>query len=158
MLPVSERIAQKVFDRLQSMVNAQNSQVSEVIRPKRLEDYQPKNNQVVMYTPRPVKNEELSAPGNPPATAWDQTFNVHWVLLPHKQDPASLDSLRNFVLAEVMYHVCQPSSSWHNWDGLAINTTFGDPENADKGAEYAGVVVPIIVTYRVSENNPYQRR
>ena len=48
--------------------------------------------------------------------------------------------------------------SWYTFDGNAIDAAWQDQEaiNADGGVD--GVNVPIAITYRTDENNPYARR
>ena len=47
---------------------------------------------------------------------------------------------------------------WHNFDGNAINADFGAQQTATSDGGYDGIAIPLMVTYRISEGDPYTVR
>lgn len=158
--PISEQIALKVKQRLQLIDEGSGYETSvegTVVRAPRIWEGNLKDYQIIVSQGPLSYNEELSHPGNPPAAAWDLPFVIVGELRPSEDDTTALDTLANEFSSDIFRSICTPQASWHNWDGLAINTQFGSVEiiNAD---EMAAVRVEITVTYRVDEINPYTVR
>jgi hypothetical protein len=52
----------------------------------------------------------------------------------------------------------EDSTQWHTMGNLAVNAEWQTHENIDSDGSYDGVNIPLLVTYRVSENNPFEVR
>lgn len=157
--PVVALIADVLFARLETLVAAQDEAVpiAEVIRPRRIGGYTPKHRQIVLTRGEAVRNTELDCPGNPPAVCWVQTFNIRIAIAPSEKDPTPIELYEDALSASVYKAVTLPSQ-WHTMGGNAIDAAFGDPEQVDGDGGYEGVNLPLNVTYRVSENDPYAVR
>ena len=70
-----------------------------------------------------------------------------------KADP----KLNRFV-ADVRKVVCTPSLTWHNFGGWSIDAVWQSMVNIDSGEGIDGVNMPLAITYRTDEGNPYQVR
>jgi hypothetical protein len=161
--PVSERIACEIFDRLQ-LLAAQYSvytPVSEVIRPTRMGGYTPKHLQMVLTQNDPEVDSELGCPGNPPATALKILFNIRCHVMPSEKDITVVDEIINTFDADVVRVITDPDlfgTQWHTMGGLAIDAEFQTRESIDSDGSFAGTNIPLLVTYRTDENNPYNVR
>ena len=158
-VPVAQRISDRVFNRLQRLtVSGFNVDVSEVLRlPRNSDDFTIKHNQIVLTEELDI-SEELSHPGNPPATAWVLTFHVRCFVMPSEKDPTGLDELLHYFAADVRKVLTTDDQPWHTWGGLAINSTFQTPERISPSGGAGGVVVPMLVTFRTDEDDPYTVR
>lgn len=156
---ISEQIVDKVRTRLGNIKVSGGYEVtvSEVVRPTRFGGFRPQHLQLVVTQGSLAKNQELSVPGNPPATAYDMEVNVAGLLMPSESATDKIDALRNQFAADVIKAICTPQASWHNWDTLAIDTQIGDVDDVTT-EESSGFRVPVTVTFRTTENNPYQSR
>lgn len=157
--PVVEQIAQTLVDRL-SLLTAGYSiftPVPEVIRPTRNGNWTPKHLQIVVTNGDSEVDEELSLPGNPPATCRKQTFNIHCHLLPSEKDTTPIDELVETMVADVITVVAN-DSWWWAFDGLAINAEFQTTTPLESDGSFGGVTIPLVVTYRTDEGNPYNVR
>lgn len=158
---VSEQIADELFTRLELLTTEAwvESDVSEVIRPKRLDAYTPKNLQVVMTQASPEINDELSRPGNPPATAYDMVFNIRCHVMPSELDPEAVDKYTNTLAADVVRAATSNgAANWHQMGGLAINAVWLTHRNIFATGSFDGVNVPLRVTFRTDETNPFNVR
>ena len=156
---VSEQILQKIATRLASItvVGGYEVTVSQVVRPTRYGGFRPQHLQIVVTQGNLTKNDELSAPGNPPATAWDMEVVIAGLLMPLESATDKIDALRMQFSSDVIKAICTPAASWHNWDTLAIDTVVGNVDDVTT-EEASGFKVTITVTFRTTENNPYQSR
>lgn len=161
--PVSERIASVLFERLRFLA-AQYSvytPVSEVIRPTRLGGYTPKHLQIVLTQEPPEIDDELGCPGNPPATAYRLLFNIRCHVLPSEKDITVVDEIINTFDADVIRVVTDASiygAMWYTLGGFAVNAEFQTRESIDADGSFVGFNLPLLVTYRTDENNPYNVR
>ena len=158
-IPISEQIAQKLATRLALITVAGGFEltVSEVARPIRYDGFRPQNNQLIVTQGPLTRNDELSAPGNPPRTAYDLEFTIAGLLMPTESSTSKIDALRNTFAADVIKCICTPSASWHNWDTLAIDSTISLVENIAT-EETSGFKLTLTIVFRVSENDPYTAR
>ncbi len=158
--PIVEQISASLLTRLRVMETGvwPMTPVSQVVRPKRNSDYRPQNMQIVLTEDDPEPNPELNRPGNPPAIAWDLKFNIRCHITPSEKDPRPLMQQVNRFAADVIRAVCQGSAHWHSFGGLAVNAKWAQPERIEADGGITGVNVPLIVTYRVAENDPYVNR
>ena len=158
--PVVEQIADVIVTRLVALQNDINAEVavSEVVRPTRFANYTPKDNQIVITQGDNERVPELDHPGNPPATARRQRFNIRLHVMPSEKDTTAVDEHVNLFAAEVMQAITTPQATWHNFGALAIDAEFDSHEPIDSDGSFDGVNIPLLVTYRTSENDPYTVR
>lgn len=154
---VSELIARELLTRLERLLvpAAYNTEASQVVRPLRYGGFTPKDLQIVLTQDSPIRNEELDCPGNPPKIAWDLRFNIRCHVMPSESNTTPVDDIINTMSADVVKAVCL-DSSWQTMDGNAINSHWQDHENIDGDGSFDGVNLPLVVTYRVQETDPYQ--
>lgn len=157
--PVIERIADTILDRL---VVANISDV-EVTRPDREgRNFSPAHHAISLHQLDISRNDDASYEGNPPVVGFDVTFNIVCFVRNQKDQENSFSKACNLIAAEVIRAITQPKTDpvlWYQLDGLATNCNIGDqyPLTNEQGA-ITGVVVPLEVTFRVSENNHYEVR
>lgn len=158
-LTIVEQIAQVIYDRLTQLLQFgnENTEVSEVIRPRTIGTYTPKDLQVVLTQGETTENPELACPGNPPATCFVTTFNIRCHVMPDETSNTPKATHINEMAADVRKAICDPQNTWHNFDGLAIDATFETTETINSEA-FDGVNIPLLVSYRTDENNPYNLR
>jgi len=159
-LPVSEQIALKVQQRLQNITVANGYEVTvtgTVIRPPRIWEGSPKDYQVVIAQGEMTRNDDLSYPANPPVVAYDLPFTIVGELRPSEHDTTPIETLCNTFAADAIKAICSPQASWHNWDGLAIDTTIASVVNTNS-EEAAAFKLEMTVTFRTPENDPYTVR
>jgi len=157
-LTVVDSIATVLMTRLSTLIGGdEQTDVVEVIRPSRLGNYTPKDLQIVVTQANPERVTDLDCPGSPPALCWRQVFNINCHVMPSEMDATSVDQLSNQFAADVVKAVTSPST-WHSFGGYSINAEWLDIQNMQTGEACDGVTLPIAITYRVSENNPYEVR
>jgi hypothetical protein len=159
-LTVVETIAVALYDRLEAMVGSDDYQteVASVIRPARNGgDFNIEHLQIVIRQGLDEIVDELSYPGNPPAIAHRQTFNLRCHVLLSERDTDSVESTVNTFQADVI-KCLTTGTTWYQFGGYAVDTNIGavEPINEDGGID--GFNLPVYVTYRVDENNPYNVR
>lgn len=136
-----------------------NSPVCEVIRPLRTDSWTPKNYQILLHLSEQVESEGLSRPGNPPAIAYDAKIMLLCHVMPSETDETPFDEYCSVFYADVVEALTDSGNpTWYNFGNLAFNSSIGAPEplGADGGVD--GFLVPLTVSYRVSEWSPYQVR
>jgi hypothetical protein len=157
---VLEMIANVLYERLLTLVNnsTYTNNVIEVVRPTRNGNYTPQDMQIVLTQGPSSRVEDLDCPGNPPAVAKQQIFNIRCHVLNDEASTEAIDSRLNSIASDVVQAVSLPGSTWHNFDGNAIDAAWQDTEsvNADGGID--GINVPIAIIYRTDENSPYNVR
>lgn len=155
--PVVEQIAVKLETRVSQLTSSGYSavfQASSVVRPLvRDLSETPADKQIVIEQSDTEIDEALSHPGNPPATAWVQTFDVYVNINPSESSTTALSTLVNLYASEIRKAVTD-ATNWHNWDGLAINTTFGAIEKSSPNGSFIAVKIPVVVTFRTDEDDP----
>jgi hypothetical protein len=158
--PVSEQIVLKIKQRLQLIdedSGYETTVAGTVVRPPRIWSGNPEDYQVVVTQGAMQINDELSHPGNPPATAWNMPIVIFGELRPSEDNTTAIDTLINEFASDAVKAICTPASSWYNWDSLAINTIIDNVEPI-VGEEACGFKLEMTVIYRVTENDPYQVR
>lgn len=164
-LTVVDNIAAELIERLETLIwvdaltpGAEQTQVCEVIQPTRLGNYTPKDLQIVVMQASPTRVPELDCPGNPPATAMQQIFNIHCHVRSSEEDTAEVDGTINRFAADVRKAVCTPQNTWHTFGGYAVIAEWLTQENIDSGEGTDGINIPLAVTYRTDEDDPYTVR
>ncbi|XZE20859.1 hypothetical protein SH449x_000749 [Pirellulaceae bacterium SH449] len=157
--PVLERIADTILER----VAAANIADVKINRPDREgRNFTPANRSISLHQLEVAWNETLSHEGNPPVMAYDVTFHLACFVRNQTEYENSYAAACNKIAAEVIRAITNPAvdpALWYNMDGLAINSEIGSqfPLPNEEG-KITGVIVPLVVTYRVSENNHYEVR
>jgi hypothetical protein len=135
-----------------------NTAVSSVIRPARNGgEFNIQNLQIVVRQGADEIIDELSYPGNPPAIAHKQTFNLRCHVLLSERNTDSVESTINTFQADVI-KCLTTGNEWYRFGTSAVDATIGavEPINEDGGID--GFNLPVYITYRVDENNPYNVR
>lgn len=157
---VVESIAEVLYQRLCNLVNntTYNTKVTEVIRPKRLEQRTIKDRQIIMVDGSHDRVPELDHEGNPPAEAWRITFNLYLHVQNDERKCEPVDKVVHTFAADVKKAVCSVDSRWHTFGENAIDATWQSMESIQSDGSFDGVNIPIAITYRVDEDDPYQVR
>ena len=158
---VPETIALEIVSRLQQITtgNGYNFTVAEVVRPTRLQkNITPRHLQIQVVQAIDSYNEALSHEGAPPAMAYDLVFNLHCFVRDSDASTTPRATTENDMATAVRKAICD-SADWYNFEGNAIIADWGQsrPFVSPEG-EHSGVTVPLVVTYRVSETDPYTAR
>ena len=159
-LSIAEQILVKIKARLALVTAAEGYEVSvsQVVRPKRIETIQPKDYTVVIEQQSLIPNPAISHHGNPPAQGWTMPVVIRGVLRQSEDNSSAKDTLKHQFYAECHKAICD-ATSWWNWDGLAIDTEFGNVESIESGGgQNNGFAMTIAVHFRTDENNPYNVR
>jgi hypothetical protein len=151
-VPVDEAITEAVFRRLELVPYCTATRQT-----KQDDEWTPEDLQLILVKQFPTREPELDYPGNPPAIAWRLTLNIRLHVMPSQHDELPTDQLLSELSASVM-QTLTADPLWHNWGGLAIDTTFGDMEHEPSESGLESVLLPLEITYRVSETDPYQVR
>lgn len=157
--PVITKISDEIFARLETLITEPNDAFTfaGVIRPTKLAQYTPEPGLIVLTRGDVVRVNELDCPGNPPAIAYQQTFLIHVHIAPSEKDTTPVELYEDVAEAAVIKAI-RNSGTWHTFDGNAINADFDAKQTSTGDGGYIGIAVPLIVTYRVSESDPYQVR
>jgi hypothetical protein len=159
-LSVLESIAVELFSRLQLLVDnggTYSTDVIEAIRPTRLGTWTPQHLQIVLTKGAEEVIDELSYPGNPPSIARRQTFNIRCHVMTDEHDTEAVETVINTFAADIVKVVCT-EANWYQFGGLSINAEWLPVEDVQADGGVDGVNVPIAITYRTSENDPYEVR
>lgn len=156
-LAVAEEIALVLKSRLEEMIGdslTYPTDVVEVIRPTRFGDFTPLDRQVVLVQGQPEIVPELSYPGNPPAVAYRQTYQIRCHIMGSERNPEVIDSVINQFHADVVKAIYADGNVWHTMDGNAVDAEWRSPEYVTADGGLDGVNVPLVVTYRTDEGDP----
>jgi hypothetical protein len=160
--PIPELIAIEIESRLNTILleNNYSFDVSEVVRPNRKgENWQYRHMGIGILQGESTRVPELDCPGNPPAIAYAVQFQLQGIC----KDSMNLDephaTSENEMAAAIQKAIASDVNTWHTMDGNAFDSDFGSatPFSSPEG-ENLGVSIPLSVTYRVSENNPFEVR
>lgn len=157
---VLESIAVALFDRLEAMVGSDDYQteVASVLRlPRNGGEYSIEHLQIVIRQGSDDIDSELSYPGNPPAIAHRQTFNLRCHVLTSERDTDPVEPIVNAFAADVI-KCLTAGADWYQFGGTAIDATVGAVEQVNEDGGIDGFSLPIVILYRVDENNPYNSR
>lgn len=157
--PIVTRIEQELFDRLQKLAAGWSDHVyvTEVVRPKRLSGYTPKDRQIVLTREADERVPELDCPGNPPSEASRAVFAIRCHVLPSEKDPTPVEEYCDIIAADVKRVVCD-ATRWVTFGGIAIDAEWIDPQLIASDGSVDGIAVMLAVTYRTDESNPYNLR
>lgn len=160
-IPIPELIAIEIESRLNTILkeNGYAFDVSEVVRPSRRgENWLHKHFGIGILQSAAERNPELDCPGNPPAIAYDLAFELQCVCRDSANSVAAHATSENEIAAAAQKAIASPNQ-WHTMGGYCSNSEFGSltPFSSPEG-EMDGVMLPLVVTYRVSETNPFEVR
>ena len=149
--PVVEQIMSNVRTRMAAAFD-------DVYRSTRTATWQPKDLVIHVHQGALTPNQELSCPGNPPATAYDLEVIVAGIVKPSDASTVAVDTFRNRLGADIVAAATN-ATNWHQWGSLALNTTHGPIEEyTEETGGLAGVMVKFTITFRVDEDDPYTVR
>jgi hypothetical protein len=159
--PIPELIAIELESRLNTILleNGYSFDVTEVVRPKRRgENWLYKHNGIGIRQGESMRVPELDCPGNPPAVAWATMFVVTCVSKDSENETQPHATNSNEMAAAAIQAITSVDS-WHTMGDVAFDADIQtlEPFDSPEG-EMDGTNVPIQVTYRVSENNPFEVR
>jgi len=157
--PVVTKISDEIFARLETLITEPNDAFTftQVIRPTKLAQYTPEHALIVLTRGESVRVTELDCVGNPPAIAWKQAFLIRVHIAPSEKDETPIELYEDVAEAAV-HKAIRTSATWHTFGGYAINADFQPVIQTTADGGYEGIAVPVVVTYRVSEGDPYTVR
>jgi hypothetical protein len=95
---------------------------------------------------------------NPPAIAWQVTFQIKVFLRDTTVSETPHAVGENRIAANVRKAITT-DSHWHTFQDVALFAEFGSTEPfISSEGDHQGVTVPIVVTYRASETDPFEVR
>ena len=102
---------------------------------------------------------ELDIPGNPPAIAEALTFQIYGINRVGDREATAKSIGDNTLEACIKKAITANTSAWYHFSSLALNAMFGVTQPfASQTGDHAGIMVPLIITYRYSELDPYTVR
>ena len=158
-LTIVEQIAVVIYERLRTLLIAgtENTRVKEVVRPTYPANYTPRDYQIVLTQGETEIIDGMGCPGNPPATCFVTTYDMRMHILPSETSTVPKATLLNQFVADVRKVITTPQNTWQQFDNLAFDARFGPTQEInDEG--FDGTNLPLIVSYRTDENDPYTGR
>jgi hypothetical protein len=158
--PVVSRISDEIFARLQALVSGSAGAYSfvDVVRPTKLATYTPQHGLIVLTRGEVSRVTELDCPGNPPAVAFQQTFSIRVHIAPSEKDTTPVEVYEDVMEAEIHKAIVNDQATWHTFGNLAINADIGAQQTVVSDGSYNGIAVPLTVTFRITEGDPYTVR
>jgi hypothetical protein len=159
-MPVVSRISDEIFARLQTLVSgaAGAYEFVNVVRPTKLATYTPQHGLIVLTRGEVVRVPEIDCPGNPPAVGMQQTFLIRVHIAPSERDATPVEVYEDMMEAEIHRAIVNDAATWHTFGELAINADLGAQQTVSSDGGYDGIAIPLMVTYRVTEGDPYTVR
>ena len=160
---IPELIALEIVSRLLEITTESGYEftVTEVVRPNRTgSNWLKRHFGIGVVQESSERNDELLRPGNPPAVAFDVTFSIHCVCRDSESESVPHSTNENAMVAAVQKALIDgDQSGWHTMGGNAVDTAIGSPvPYISPEGELNGASVPVVVTFRVSETDPYTVR
>ena len=158
--PVVSRISDEIFARLQALVSGSAGAYSfaDVVRPTKIATYTPQHGLIVLTRGQVARVPELDCPGNPPAVGMQQTFSIRVHIAPSEKDTTPVEVYEDVMEAEIHKAIVNDAATWHTFGDLAINADLGAQQTVVSDGGYDGIAVPLAVTFRVTEGDPYTVR
>jgi hypothetical protein len=159
-LPVIERIANEVQKRLNPVVPDRNKLIGQATTVRTGRVIPDAASVIVQQQPsRPLP--QLNYQGNPAAVAFECTFNIQ-CFIENKTTELEFAQQCNRVVADVVRLITNPEEDpvmWYSFENLAINASFGIVRDLlTEIGVHGGVIVPLVIQYRVSETDHTQVR
>ena len=150
---VMDLVTQAIYERLRG-----NAQAVEVVPPKQLPTFSPRNDQIVV-TPLDAERDEVhDCQGNPPGIAYAKQYIIRCFILQSEDDTRPLSQVLSEFSARVVKTITS-ATDWHRWGGNALNSQMGGiTEFIADDASLAAHDITLTVQYRVSESDPYTQR
>ena len=157
--PVVSLISDEILCRLQTLTGASFGayEFPKVVRPTKLATYVPQHGSVILTRGDVERVSALDCPGNPPATAWQQTFLIRVHIAPSESDNNAVEVYEDLAEAKI-HRALTDATNWHTFGGYSINAEIGSVQTATSDGGYDGIAIPLIVTYRTSEGDLYTVR
>lgn len=161
LLAIPERIAQEIIDRLKEIqiVNSYDFDITDVIRPDRVaRNWTPKNFRVLLVQGNEERMPELDHEGNPPAICWQIEYQIKMFLRDLDKSEIAHAVSENRAAANIRKAITN-NSMWYTMNDVALFAEFGstEPFISNEG-DHQGVSIPLTVTYRASETDPFEVR
>jgi hypothetical protein len=158
--PVVSRISDEIFARLQALVSGSAGAYSfvDVVRPTKLATYTPQHGLIVLTRGEVSRLTEIDCPGNPPAVGYQQTFLIRVHIAPSEKDTTPVEVYEDVMEAEIHKAIVNDSATWQTFGNLAINADLGAQQTAVSDGSYDGISIPLAVTFRITEGDPYTVR
>lgn len=155
-------VLERIMDHLVERLTEGNIADVKVVRPDREgKNIQPEHGKIVVMQRSVTPNAALTFHGNPVATAYDLVVHLRCFVRNQNAESNEYDSACNWIMGEVHRVITNPPGDdmWYRMGGLAVNTLLAGsfPLTADSGS-VEGIVLPLTIQFRVSENNPYEVR
>lgn len=151
-LPIDEAIFQDVVTRLEGVPGAT------VVEYRREPGHwTPQDMQICVVKRNPERAPELDYPGNPCAVAWRMTVNIRMHIMQSETDSTPASTPISEFVASVLETVTTPSN-WWQWDAKAVLTDMGTIEFTRPVGSFDSAMLPLVITYRHSENDPFTVR
>ena len=156
---VVEQIAVKLQTRIELVTETGGYEVTvvSVIRPKRLGQFSPRDKLVIITQDDPIKNAEYES--STTRTEWIQPFWISCFVVPSDLNQTeAIDTQINALRSAVEKAICTSPTAydWAQWDNLAINSTFDNPQIfAPVDGQWEGIALKLDVIYRVTPTDPY---
>jgi hypothetical protein len=143
--PVSEQIMAKVKTRVATALTAHRSAL--------VATWQPKDQVTHIFQGDVIANDAISCPGNPPAKGWTLQAGVAGICKPSDTDTTPIDTFKNRIGSDIVGAITT-GATWHNWDGLAIDSEVTQIEDytGTDGAS-SGVLVRLSIHFRTDEDD-----
>lgn len=157
--PVVTKISDEIYDRLESLIYEPNDAFTfrNVVRPKKLATYTPEHSLIVLTRGEVARAPEHDCPGNPPSIAYRQVFLIRVHIAPSEKSETPIEFYED--VAEAAIHgAITTGDQWHTFGGNAINAELLEQQTSASDGGYDGIAVPLAVTYRISEGDPYTVR
>jgi hypothetical protein len=154
---IKEQITAAVATALEgiSVANGYNVDVTEIVRPRRTgERFTPVNYGIAVIQGDCQRAEDYDLASNPPIIAWRLAIACDCVLRLSEASTTAMDTAVNELEADVQKCLMADQT----FGGLALLTELGAVEYPAGGNGAEGVTVWIYVTYRVSDDDPYEQR
>ena len=152
--PIIEQIAQAIRTQLLtiSVDNGYETDVTDVVRPTRIGRFvDPKHLQIAMIQEDPEPYDDLSYPGNPPGRAWQQRYLLDCIVLSSDRETTPIAETINKFSADVIKALFADPQ----WATLALDTIVEAPRMLAEPGGPDGITIPLVIRYRVLENDPY---
>ena len=154
MTTVAESIAGVVVARLEAITeaNGYDFDVSQVVRFDRHGTQPTYKHLSIAIEESKTRNPALDAPGNPPAQAWVTTFSLQLICRDsgEPQGKAINDDMMQAAAVKALSN--EEAADWYTMGGYALDSEFGEPVPfTQTDGEVTGSVLPLLVTFRVSE-------
>jgi hypothetical protein len=147
---ILEEIVQRIRD---------GGYIAEAVSPDLLDQYSPKDNQVIVTATGFTDNPLLSCQGNPPAQAFDASVSLICILRQSKVKDTKFMEERLSDFSGSVISALTAGASWWQLGGNAIDTRIqGIDKSVEGDGSYANHTISVLVTYRTDENDPFTRR